>query len=351
MQMLLIIMNTNFEKLGVIDNYISFIWSTRYYKCGDFELCLPINNKTLSLIAKDYYVMREDSEEIGIVENIKFTKVERLKDAEEQMIVSGRFLSSILDRRIIAQQTQFDNKTIPFIIESLINDAIISPAMSERKISNFLFVDDSGYTGKLSVQYTGKNLLETIENLCETYGLGFKILLENGKFVFHLYSGIDRSYGQKTNPFVVFSSDYDNLQSSDYEEDYASLVTDVLVAGEGEGLERKTIWANRQTNSGLDRYEVFQDARNASTNNGEISNDVYYQQLKDEGLTSITMYTKAFSGSVFFNNYEYKKDINIGDICTIRNSDWDIYINTRLIEMIESTGEDGSFKMTPTFGV
>lgn len=343
-----VIMNTSFERLGMIDDYSSFIWTERYYKPGDFELCVSICSENISMLQRDYYVCRDDSEDVGIIEDIKLSSN---ADGEQQMIVSGRFLASIVGRRIVAQQTQFDNKAVPAIIQGLLNDAIISPSIAARKIPNFTFQDDSGYTGTLSVQYTGKNVLEIIEDLCETYALGFKVALESESFVFHLYSGIDRSYGQNENTFVVFSNDYDNLESGEYEEGYSDTVTDVLVAGEGEGLDRKMAWASKQTNSGLARYEAFKDARNASTNNGKISDSVYLQQLVSDGLESITSFTKAFSGSVYFNNYTYGQDIKMGDVCTIMNKRWGIGMNTRLIEMIESTSESGEHTMTPTFGV
>lgn len=346
--MIPVVMNTSFERLGMIDDYTSFIWTERYYKVGDFELCVAVSPENLAMLQRDYYVCRDDSEDVGIIEDIKLSSN---ADGEQQMIVSGRFLASIVGRRIVAQQTEFNDKTIPAIIQGLLNDAIISPSIEARKIPNFSFQDDSGYTGTLSIQYTGKNLLETIEYLCKTYGLGFKVVLESGNFVFHLYSGTDRSYGQTENTFVVFSNDYDNLKSSEYEEGYSDTVTDVLVAGEGEGLERKMAWASKQTNAGLARYEAFKDARNASTNDGEISDSVYLQQLVSDGLESITSFTKAFSGSVYFNNYTYGKDIKMGDVCTIMNTRWGIGMNTRIIEMIESTSESGEHTMTPTFGV
>lgn len=343
-----IILNTKFEKLGMIDDYISFIWTARYYKTGDFELCTAINEKTIEFLKKNYYIMREDDDNVGIIEKIRFNRTE---NESEMMVVTGRFLSSIMGRRIIEKMTEINNLTVPEAIKKLLNENIISPSMAVRKISNFKFLNDTNFNTKITVQYTGKNLLETIENLCETYGLGFKMSFENGQFIFHLFEGIDRSYNQTKNPYIVFSGDYDNLESSEYEEDHQNIVTDVLVAGEGEGLERKTIWASSQVNSGLSRYEVYQDARNSSTNSGEISDAVYFDQLKNEGLENITTYTKAFSGKVFFDNYKYKTDFGIGDIVTIENTNWDIRINTRLIEVIESMSEAGQYTITPTFGV
>ena len=128
-------------------------------------------------------------------------------------------------------------------------------------------------------------------------------------------------------------------------------MTDVLIAGEGEGLARKTLWVTKTAPSGLNRYEFFQDARDASTNDGEISDEVYYNQLRGEALESITAFTTAFTGEVDFSNIVYKQDVNIGDICTIKNKRWGLSINTRLVEIIESIGENGAYTITPSFGI
>ena len=48
-------------------------------------------------------------------------------------------------------------------------------------------------------------------------------------------------------------------------------------------------------------------------------------------------------------NYEYKKDYFLGDITTIMNDRWNMSINTRIIEVMESEDENG-YIVTPTFG-
>ena len=132
---------------------------------------------------------------------------------------------------------------------------------------------------------------------------------------------------------------------------YSDQITDVLVAGEGEGLERKTLWVNKETKTGLERYEVYMDRRDLSTNNGEISEADYNMQLKEAGLESITPYIGAFDGTVYFNNNVFRKDVNVGDICVIENKKWGLYMNSRLIEVIESIDETGKYTLNPTFGI
>ena len=36
--MQIIVLNTNFENIGVLDTYKSLIWTDRYSSCGDFEI-------------------------------------------------------------------------------------------------------------------------------------------------------------------------------------------------------------------------------------------------------------------------------------------------------------------------
>ena len=101
------------------------------------------------------------------------------------MVIKGRFLSSILSRRIIAVQTQLYG-TVSAGVLNLINDAIIHPVVPERKISNFMVVP-TNYTERLEAQYTGKNLLSAIEGICESNSMGFKTTLIKGIYQFQLY--------------------------------------------------------------------------------------------------------------------------------------------------------------------
>lgn len=344
-----VILNKNFEALAVIDDYSSLIWTTRYYKCGDFEIVVPVTEKYVELMQIGYYLRRDDDENVGIIEDFE---ISRSEEGDEQMIVTGRFLASILSRRIIAQQTTV-NTSVSSAILTLLNQNVRSASIGNRHITNIDWKTVSvGSLTKIQAQYTGKNLLETIENICETYQYGFKITLsDENHFVCELYQGTDRSYAQTTNPYVIFSDEYDNLLSSRYQKQSSELVTDVLVAGEGEGLDRKTLWVSKDNPSGLDRYEMYLDQRNMSTNDGEITETEYQNQMKEEGMENITQITTAFEGTVYFDNVKYKEDVNIGDVCVIENKKWGISINSRLIEVIESVDESGVYQVVPTFGV
>lgn len=346
MEMLPVVADATFKKLAVIDDYISFIWTSRFYAVGDFELCVPV--KYASIMQPNYYIFRTDDENVGIIEKID---IQNKDDGTEMIIASGRFLGAILARRIVAEQTQFNNKYVSAVISGLITDAIISPSASAREISNFRLGTFGNLGEQISTQYTGTNLMDAVSELCRTYNLGFKITIDSGDFVFSLYEGKDRTYNQSANTFAIFSNTYDNLFSAEYCENHAGIINAVLVAGEGEGTDRKTVWVQPDsTLSGLNLRELYLDQRNVQSNDGEISPEEYMAQLAGKGAEVITDYTTAFTGSVDFNGVKYKEDVNLGDICVIENAEWGIRVNARLVEVIESTDETGTYSITPTFG-
>lgn len=339
-------MNRSFVRLAEIDDYISFIWTTRYYEAGDFELVVVANADNIAMMQRWNYIVRDDDENIGIIEHLMIQHEEVFGNV---LTVSGRFLSSILGRRIIAAQTTVSG-AISTCINKLINENAISPTLSARRISN-LVLGTYSFTRTMQAQFTGDNLLETISALCQTYGLGFKITLnDQHQFVFQLYQGVDHTYDQSTNPYVVFSDEFDNLLTSEYEENCEEMVTAVLVAGEGEGLSRKTMWITDGA-TGLDRCELYKDQRDLQSNDGQISDAEYNKLLQEAGQELLTTYTAAFTGEVYMDNVNYKTDLNVGDLVVIENKKWGIYMNTRLVEVIESMSETGEYSTVPTFGV
>lgn len=94
----LLVLNTDFESIAVIDTYESMIWTDRYNSYGDFEIYFAMDTNLLSCLKEDYYLWLKDSEHCMIIEDIKINA-----DIEEgnHLVVTGRSLESILERRII----------------------------------------------------------------------------------------------------------------------------------------------------------------------------------------------------------------------------------------------------------
>lgn len=343
----LYVRNKNFEIVGIIDIATSVIWARRYNTVGDFELYLPATSGNILLLQEDRYITRTDTDSVMIIECIEITT--NVEDGN-YLTVTGRSLESILKRRIVWQQTNLYGKA-ELCIRQLITENIIEPSVTARKISNFVLGDLRGFTDTMEKQITGKNLGDSIEDICQTFGYGYKITLQDGCFVFDLYTGIDRSYNQSNLPYVVFSADYENLLNSDYKLDKTDYKNVVLVAGEGEGLERKTQSVGGLFHKGLQRREMYSDARNASTNNGEISDEDYYNQLIEDGQETLdnNQAAETFIGEVDYSKpYQYGKDYTLGDIVQVVN-EYGIEATPRITEIIESEDENGEYNVIPTF--
>ena len=112
-EMLPIVSDKNFIKLGIIDDYKSFIWTSRYYVHGDFELTTGVTPKNIELLKVGNYITRDDDDNIGIIESVG---IDITETNEETLIISGRFATQILSRRIIASQTQVNGKVNNCII-------------------------------------------------------------------------------------------------------------------------------------------------------------------------------------------------------------------------------------------
>ena len=269
----LLILDTDLEAIAVIDTYTSLIWTDRYYKAGDFELCLPASKEIFDVIKQDYYLYNKNSEHVMIIEQLT---IETDTEDGNKLTVTGRSLESILDRRIVwglkNLSGSFQNG-----IETLLNECIISPSKPTRQISNFIFEasEDPAITDlTLEAQYTGDNLYDIISEACEERGVGFKVVLnDNKQFVFSFYSGADRSYDQTDLPYVAFSPNFDNLISSNYVETKSGLKNVTLVGGEGEGQDRR--YTAVGDISGLDRREMFTDARDLSSDISEDITDLF----------------------------------------------------------------------------
>lgn len=204
----------------------------------------------------------------------------------------------------------------------------------------------------ITIQFFGDNLYETIANLCLANDLGFKLVRKNGQFAFSLYAGVDRSYEQTTNPYVVFSPNYDNLMDSNYYSSTATLKNVTLVGGEGEGSDRKTAVYATGTETGLDRRELFTDAASTSstTSGGTMSASKYTKTLQAKGEENLADYTEteSFEGQVdAFRMFTYGQDFKLGDVVQIEN-EFGLKARSRISEFIRSNNKDG-MQAYPTF--
>ena len=352
------VIDNEFVAFSIIDDYKSLIWTERYNQCGDFELSIAMRDGLFDIFQIGFYLSIPNSNKIMIIEKVV---VESDIESGANMTISGRSLESILDRRIVWGTIVLDGY-INTQIAKLIDACFTNPEIEDRRISNMIFKTSSDFSVsavKIRTQLTGDNVYETMCEICEKTGLGFKVTLnDRNQFIMEMYSGQDRSYDQTILPFVKFSSEFDNLKNSNFVVNLEDYRNAAFIGGEGEGSARVFIGITSGY-TGLERRELYVDARDLSSDTGEttetgesipMSMEEYIDILADRGATRLSEHSiqTGFDGEADTNSmFQYGVDFNLGDIVEITD-DYKNTMKVRVSELIISHDSNG-FQTYPTF--
>lgn len=321
--------------LGIIDYFISLRWDRKYFEAGEFEIVLPVNDYVMQFIDTDILVMRNNYTEAGIIETIEFND----DGDNEEVTISGRFLSSLFERRIVKTKINFSGNTIEgmnTIVDSM-------TALTEKWETSAVSMSSKA----IDFQCTYKNIYDYLCKLSEYSGIGFRIVpnVDSKVYMFEVYEGKDRSYNQSTNQEYSFSDDNFNIEKGSLTISSKTKVNYVLVGGTGEDTSRILVTVDEGA-TGFDLYEVFSDQKSLS--NQDMSDSEYRSKLNDVGEGKLSDGTFIFEVTANIQS-DYKTNWDLGDIVNIKKEKWGISTTYRIIE-VEEVIEDGKKTVYPTFG-
>lgn len=370
------VLDKNYDGITMIDTFTSAIWTVRYDEAGDFEIYTPVRLDYIQAMQIGNYLWNRDSDRLMVIETVEIET-----DAEEgpQLIVTGRSLESILDRRIVTSSQNFSGN-LQSVLFAIIQNEVISSG-GTRRIPGFSLKtsSDSRITSisisELSIR--GENVYDVVCSLCQANKVGWRILPKGaGGFEFELYVGVDRSYAQSVNPYVTFSPSFENLLNSNYIKSFKSYKNSIYAVGtyqkevilqnkykddNGEWVvEEQTTYEEAEvvtwqysetaTPSGLTRREMFID--NGGVNDGEQGGEyaTWNAVNKEKAIAELGEHqtTTAFEGELeATRQYIYREDFNIGDIVQVEN-EFGITGTVYISEIVFSQDANG-ITITPTF--
>ena len=347
---------------AICDSFSSLLWDVEYYSCGAFEVYIAASPQNIEIFQTGRIVGRDDDmEHYGLIESVQLET-----DAEDgdYLIVRGRFLMCLLERRIIYPTVNFTKETsYSDIIKTVVQ---LNTAVSGvRKIPGLSLGIATGscWEKKTKLQISYDNLMRWVYTICEKIGGTANIRLskkadEQYEMILELSQGYDRSIMQSENPHIVFSDGYNNLLSFSYSTDISVQKNFAYILGKGEGEERKrTTYCSGSEPTHLNRYEVYVDAKDMSDAeqvDGEtkpIPEAEYIEMLKEKGKQSIVLpLTESESQiAVQSTQFRYNADYFVGDYVTVEHRRFGLRQNKiQLIGMIESFDRNGR-NLTPTF--
>lgn len=322
----LYIYNSNRELAGIVESFEYLRWTRRYSQCGSFELKAIATPENTELLKEGNIIWKNDDEEAGIIEHLELSQTEH-----EIITASGRFATSFLSRRIV-WQTEKLSGDISACVDQLINNNLINPSDTARKISNISF-SAPNLNAPISTQVSYRNLMEAVTGLCVASDIGIKTVFTpaTGLFTVSLYRGTESQ--------AVFSKEYENLTEQIYTISAGDYANTALVAGEGEGEDRTFVAIT--SGSGETRHEIFVDAKDLRA---EDFGSEYIDTLIFRGQSKLSEQAIRYSFDTSINphgNLTYKVDFDLGQTVKVISKAWGVSMTTRITEVEETYDADG----------
>lgn len=228
------------ELVGILEAYKSVIWEEKAFSSGSFSIDCLITDESKTLLVPDNIIWIE-GETAGTIQYFH----ENSGKTGDYITVKGPNLTRILENRILWGRYNLSG-TVPQIMHQLVEDCCIRPTRGDveaRKIPRLVLMDPPTGGDIIYVQRTGGYLLTALEELGAAYGVAFGVRFNPAvpQMEFWTRWGQNRSVNQNANEPVFYSTELDDVLSSEYSysaQDYRNVA---LVAGEGEGDDRTMV--------------------------------------------------------------------------------------------------------------
>lgn len=346
----LIVLDKDFEILGSIPMFRTLIWTRRYEKLGYFELYT--SREYFPLLNTGKYLYRKDATELGVIDEVNYSQDE---NGNREAYAKGNFAERLLADRIVSG-TVILSGNVETSMRRLVDVSAINPSDSDRVIEHLVLGELSNIDGSIDSQTTGANLSDKLYEIGNAYEISHRVRYDflTNKLTFEVWMGVDRRDSQGENSWAIFSNSFYNVRNVTYNRNSSSYKNYAYVAGEGEGSNRVVVTVDNRA-PGEERKEIWVDARDLQQQDASgqtIAASTYKQQLYQRGLEKLAEYRKAEtvnSGIDYQANLEYKKDFDLGDLCTYINTEVGIVADKRITEITE-TYEGAATELTVMFG-
>lgn len=365
------IMDTDFNLINEISQYDSLEIARSWHGVGSIDLKINRYLKGAEDLQKDRIIFPQKQLHKAYVILHRDINLDENGKASENWNIKALPLKTWLSRRITLppSHTAYDNKQGPAetVMKHYVENNAVNPLDPERKIPRLVMAPNLERGPTVSWSSRFKTVSEEMEEISMISGLGWNISLDiaNKHFVFDVKEGSDLTYSQRDNPPVIFSPEFNSLKSMSFAESSLNYKNIAYVAGQGEGIERRVVVIGTET--GLNRHELFVDARDVEEENDiekpdaeggvvsekeprpeqDIINDLIVRGNQKLAENAAETY---LDGRVLTNSpFIYEGDYDLGDTVTQQNREWGVTLNSRITEVRE-VFEAGGKRIEVTFG-
>lgn len=349
--MLLYLLDANYQRNTIIDEFESLIWTERYSVFGDFKLVVEPTLKMKRLLTVDKVLSHDETTVLMVIEEVLEQTAD---DGTLSLEISGRSMESILQTRVVTGRTLNTNWTgtgaVGTVVRQLVTQICVSGSgLSEHDVIPELYVNDSTASlpnlETIHVSIKPRNLYDAVKELCDTAEYGFRIqrMPTSPRLRFNIYAGSDK-------PNIIFSTALDNLSSQSTLDSTTNYRNIAYVLGYDGTIAQNTDGKVSVYTPGLKRRVLLVDGSDIEFDSSVISWDDYRNQLRQRGREELTKYRRQhlFDGEVTSNtSHKYRFNYDLGDTVYLMSDGGGKY-PVRVSEYIWSIDSSG-LKSYPTF--
>lgn len=324
------VLNSLFQHVDVVDDFISFIWTERFKRYGDFELIVHASSASRGKLPAGTRLAIERSKRVMVVETLEDTT-----DDEGRAIVKviGASLEKVLDNRLargvmgdltltpkwiltgtptaIARQIFHD-----ICVTGILDPGDIIPGIIEASIFPADTIAEP--TEVITVEIDPVTVYNALANLADIYDFGFRLVRDvDTQLYFDIYMGSDRTTRQDVLPAVVFSPDMDNLQHSTELTSTALYKNVAYVLSAAGSVIVYPLDVDPEV-EGFERNVLIVKADDIAVD--DLDAEAKMTQRGLDELAKARRFT-AFDGEISrANQYRYGTDMHLGDLVEIRKN-------------------------------
>ena len=338
--------------IGIIENYISLMYTKYSTDTGSFELFIPYSQDVLNLVKRENDMEKLillDEKIVGICQKIN----PQVDSTDKRICIQGTLIEGIMDNYCTGLISRYKTATslpqnllnFPLSLQYVLN--VVAPNISGGFWSEIDYELPTDYTDQswsFADGYVGgrcsinKYIQNAIRQLNKCYSLDFQ---DDYSFKLNIYTPKNRTINQSVNSPVIISTKFGDILSSSYSfnsKDYKNIIVAYTTINDVYYEQVVTYddiepIVNYPDEKKRVAYVEIVDITSEDDEGNELTEQDILGLLKQKGKEELYNFAFVSEYSCSLNqntNFKLGVDYNLGDKITIQDKELDMLLDAEI---------------------